>query len=106
MVLEGYGDVDLTAFGAGLTYYFMPANIYVSGSAGFGMLELVSDDIGNAETDNGLTIDLTVGKEWWVGGSWGLGVSGGFGYHSLRDPDIDQNWSGTSIMVRFSATLN
>ena len=95
----------MTAFGAGLTYYFMPVNIYISGSAGAGKLSLDSPS-GDSESDQGLVGELTVGKEWWVGGGWGLGLSGSFGFHSIPDGDIDENWSGTSVALRFSATMN
>jgi hypothetical protein len=87
-----------------VTYYFMPVNLYLSGSAGFGSLEFDGNISG--ETDMGLALDLTVGKEWWVGDNWGLGVAGGFGYHSLPEEGLDENWSGTSFVVRFTATLN
>jgi hypothetical protein len=95
------GDLDLSAFGAGLTYYFMPANIYVSGSAGAGSLTF-----DNAGTDTGFIGEITAGKEWWVGGSWGLGLNGSFGYHTVPDGDVSGSWSGTSFALRFSATLN
>ncbi len=100
------GDVDMTAFGAGLTYYFMPANFYLSGSVGAATLEFDSADLGNFETNYGLALDLTVGKEWWVGNSWGLGLNGGFSYHSLPDKELDENWAGTGFALRFSATFN
>ena len=99
------GDVTLGAVGGGLTYYVMPVNLYLSGSIGFGSIQLDSRQV-DAETDTGVVVDLTVGKEWWVGNSWGLGVAGGFSYHSVPDGDIDENWSGTSFALRFSATLN
>jgi len=98
------GDVTLGAFGGGVTYYLMPANVYLSGTLGFGSMEFDGDVSG--ETDSGLVLDLTVGKEWWVGNSWGLGLAGAYGYHSLGDPDVDSNWSGSTFTVRFSATLN
>ena len=99
------GDLDLTAYGAGLTYYFMPVNIYVSGSLGTGTLSFDSS-FGESETDNGLVGELTVGKEWWLGGSWGMGVSGSFGFHSIPDGDVDENWSGNSFALRLSVTMN
>lgn len=58
------------------------------------------------ETDPGFAFDATVGKEWWVGGSWGLGLAGSFGYHSIPDDVVDSNWKGPSFGLRFSATLN
>jgi hypothetical protein len=102
---QANADVDLSGFGAGLTYYFMPANVYVSGTIGAGTLSI--DGVGgNYESDTGILFDLTVGKEWWVGNRWGLGVAGGFGYHSIPETDIEDNWSGTSFAIRFSATYN
>jgi len=101
------GDVGMSAVGAGVTYYFMPVNLYVSGSLGFGTLTVETDDVDlDGETDTGLALDITVGKEWWVGNSWGLGFAGGFGYHSLPVEGIEDKWSGTSFAIRFTATLN
>ncbi len=104
------GNVSLLSVGLGVTYYLMPANIYLSGSAGIGSLELefvgVEVDSWVIESDPGPVFDLTLGKEWWVGGSWGLGVSGSFGYHSIKETNTEENWSGTSLAVRFSATRN
>lgn len=99
------GDLTLGAVGVGLTYYLMPANVYLSGSVGIGSLNLEADDE-DLESDNGMVIDLTIGKEWWVGRNWGLGVAGSLGLHSIPDPDVDENWSGPSFAVRFSATMN
>ncbi len=104
---EGWfpGDLSLSAIGGGVTYYFMPANLYLSGSLGFATLSL---DVGHTqlgESDTGLAMDFTVGKEWWVGARWGLGVAGAFGYHSVPG-DADEDWSGKSVALRFSATLN
>ena len=99
------GDVMLYSLGVGFTYYLMPVNIYLSGSVGVAAMTV--DVIGiTAETDPGPAFDVTLGKEWWVGGNWGLGVAGGFGYHSVPDKNVDENWSGYSLGVRFTATLN
>lgn len=103
------GTVALSGVGGGVTYYFMPVNMYLSGSVGFGQLSLETDDDNfdlDGESDTGLVLDLTLGKEWWVGNSWGLGIAAGFGYHSVPDENFDENWSGTSFALRFTATLN
>jgi hypothetical protein len=100
-------DVTLSfaMFGAGITYYVHPANIYLSGSVGAGILTLEVD--GDEEsTEAGLGLDLTLGKEWWVGNRWGLGVAAGVNIHSVPAEDIDENFSGTSFGIRFSATMN
>jgi hypothetical protein len=99
------GNVSVYSVGVGVTYYLMPANLYLSGSAGIGSLEL-DMGAGSIESDPGPAFDLTLGKEWWVGGSWGLGVAGAFGYHSIKESDSEYGWSGVNLAVRFTATLN
>ena len=89
------GKTSMAAIGAGATYYFMPVNIYASTSVGLAILSF-----NNRTTRNGLAFDITLGKEWWVGSSSGLGFSGGIGYHSIS------NYTGTSFAVRLSATMN
>ena len=98
------GTATMSAIGPGVTYYFMPANLYVSGSLGLGKFKLTGDVEG--ESKSGVAMDLTLGKEWWVGENWGLGLAGGFTYHSLGDKDVSENWAGTSFGLRFSATMN
>jgi hypothetical protein len=104
---EGWvpGDLSLSAIGGGVTYYFMPSNLYLSGSLGFATLSLDLDETELAKSDTGLALDFTVGKEWWVGARWGLGVAGAFGYHSVPG-DAGEDWSGKSVAIRFSATYN
>jgi hypothetical protein len=102
---EADGDLTLGAFGAGVTYYFMPVNIYLSGSLGAGKLDYSEDNV-SARSAYGFVGDFTVGKEWWVGESWGLGVALGLTVHSIPDEDTEDNWSGGSVAVRFSATMN
>ena len=99
------GDLTLSALGGGLTYYFMPINIYLTGSIGFGSMSI---DLGgvSGDTDTGLALEAAVGKEWFVSNRWGLGLAVGITYHSFPDPDVDESWSGISIPVRFSATFN
>ena len=100
------GDFTTGALGIGLTYYLMPANVYFSGTIGRGSMNLDLDGSIDGETDYGLIFDLTIGKEWWVGDGWGLGAALGMTHHSFSDPDVDENWSGTSYALRFTATMN
>lgn len=110
MTLDGFtaesnGNLMLSAVGVGLTYYFMPVNMYLSGSVGAGQLT-AEEDGHTSDSDKGPIVDITLGKEWWVGSSWGLGVALSGGYHSVPDGGIDASWQGTSFAVRFTATLN
>ena len=93
------GSLSMSAYGGGVTYFIMPANVYLSGNIGMGFLTL-DTDFGDDTSDPGIALDLSVGKEWWVGNSWGLGLAGAFGYHSIDD------FSGWNAGVRFSATFN
>lgn len=100
-------DLSLGALGAGITYYIMPANVYLSGSVGVGNLTAdVQGSSASIDSGNGLVLDATLGKEWWVGSKWGLGVAGAFGYHTISDEETDDNLSGPSFAVRFTATMN
>ena len=98
-------DFSLSGFGGGVTYYFMPSNFYLSGSICAAELTVTHENRSES-SDYGPAIDITVGKEWWVSDSWGLGVAGGFGYHSVSWEYTSSNWSGTSFGIRFSATYN
>ncbi len=100
------GDLSMGALGAGVTYYFMPANIYLSGTVGVGSLTMDLSGGPSVDSEDGVVVDLTAGKEWWVGNSWGLGVAAGMMFHSISDGGFDQNWTGSSFALRFSATYN
>lgn len=110
-VIEGSttveGDFYLNGIGAGVTYFIMPVNMYLTGSLGFGSLTF---DFGGftLESDTGFSLEAAVGKEWFVSDRWGIGLAVGLTYHSIsdQDPDVSANWSGISIPVRFSATFN
>lgn len=97
--------LSLGLFGAGLTYYFMPVNMYLSGSlcAATATLTVDGDD---EESDTGIAVDLTVGKEWWVGDKWGLGVAAGLNLYSVPTDIDDQDISGSAFAIRLSATYN
>lgn len=94
-------NLNLSAFGGGATYYFMPANLYMTGSMGVGTLHTSS-----GSSDAGFVFDLGLGKEWWVSSTWGLGLLAGVNYHSIPDGGIDGNWSGATFLLSFSATYN
>jgi len=101
------GDLDRTAVGVGLTYDFMPSNAHVPASVGTGSLS-GDHDLGG-ETNDGLALDLTTGKEWWVSDGWGVGAAVDLGHFSAKDKDLlgtQDTWSGPNIGIRLSATFN
>jgi hypothetical protein len=62
------------AVGGGLTAY-TPNNVYFTGAVGFAMGWAV-DDFVELESDVGVAANLMIGKEWWVGPEWGIGIAG------------------------------
>lgn len=90
--------------GAGVTYYFMPSNLYLSGALNFVALEA---NLGGwrLQTDAGMGIDFLIGKEWWVSDNWGIGVAGQFVYTLVPSRwDTIHNSFGAAVL--FTATYN
>jgi hypothetical protein len=103
---SGNTSLTLAGFGVNLTYYFMPANVYVSLSPSVTTLSLTSGGV-SGSTDTGFGMKLGVGKEWWVSDHWGLGVAGQFFFSSNNDNGSGSpKWSTTAFAVAFSATYN
>ena len=101
--LEGEldGSLSMNAYGGGMTYYMMPQNMYFTANVGMARLSIDSDEFDIDESsDWGFALEGSVGKEWWVGTSWGLGLGAMFGFHSIEDV------TGWNAGVRFTATFN
>jgi hypothetical protein len=103
--------VSLASVGGGVTYYIMPANLYLSGSIGAAWLNAEFEDGDDAETGTGIAFEAMVGKEWWLGDSFGLGVAAAGTYHNVPPTDEDEadgldKFSGASFGLRVSATFN
>lgn len=104
--------MSVGAVGIGLTYYLTPANVYFAGSFGaaVGTLETRGRVLGvtyirEAKSEVGFAINLMVGKEWWVGREWGLGVAGQLILGSLPT-ESGEDISVFGVGVLFSATYN
>jgi len=86
-------EMDFQLLGAGVTRYFMPANLFLSGSLGLATVSGYADTgesgrIGN----NGFGFQIKAGKEWRLNTTWGLGVAFDFvwariGADSHRETD-------------------
>lgn len=97
-----------SGIGVGVTYYLMPANVYISGALGIGAARFTfntgTSDETAAQTDNGYALNLMVGKEWWVSDQWGLGIAAQLVHVNV--PDADTRLVGTGFQLMFSATCN
>jgi hypothetical protein len=103
-------DTGMGLLGGGVTYYFMPANVYLTGVAGVAGIAESRDGRNAIESRAGAGGVLSLGKEWWVGrpGEWGMGAAlrGGF-YTAKADVfgDLERLYAA-ELGVNFSATLN
>jgi hypothetical protein len=96
-------------FGAGLTYYIMPQNIFFSGSLGLGNFTIMDEtnDV-TTSTQRGVSFQLKAGKEWWVSRRWGLGISVTYGKTNLTNSSggITEKLDSNRLGILFNATLN
>ena len=93
--------------GGGLTYYIMPTNLFLSGSLGLGNYSLIhlTDNI-NMSTTSGFSMQLKVGKEWWVSRKWGLGIALTYGKTFVDEKDAGEKFNSNRFGILFNATLN
>ncbi len=98
LVLEGIG--------LNLTYYFMPHNAYVSVTPSVVVTALNVKGV-SYSTQTGFGGKVCVGKEWWVGDHWGLGVAAQFHFGINKDNGTNPpTWTSLGGGLAFSATLN
>lgn len=95
----------IAGFGAGLTYYFMPMNVFISGT--LGVAQATVEQSGRTHQSRlGPIVRLGAGKEWMVSSSWGLGVAGYLVYaHNVTQDFPETTWNTVAPVVAFSATF-
>ena len=98
-------------FGIGLTYYFMPVNLYLTGAVGFSYAQVEVDGVDRGSSDVGFGLNVDLGKEWWVSDNWGLGIAGRLWFSEVPDeagvPGVavtDVDLSFRALAILFSAT--
>jgi hypothetical protein len=100
----------LIHMGPAVSYYFMPDNIYIAGSIGFGSLFLSERREGQVDVDHsmktGWGATVAGGKEWWTSDNWGLGAAARLTYVQSREETTGCLYRGYSFTVAFSATYN
>jgi len=102
-------SVFIQDIGIGLSYYFMPLNIYISASLLAHTLTF-EGSIFEGDSKKGAAVYLSVGKEWWVSDNWGIGVALFVfsGSTTARDEslNIEYDIKSTVVGIAFSATYN
>ena len=100
------GKYSLGGVGLGATYYFMPINIFISGSVGLSVLRVeIGSLIGiplKFETEAGFGASLLAGKEWWLFDNWALGFAGQLIYSVVPSDAKDTH---RSIVIGIVASL-
>jgi hypothetical protein len=94
-------------FGPGIAYYFMPLNLYLSGSLLLQQTLLFKSysDGTDGQLITGLGLSLMVGKEWWVSGDWGLGVAAQLFSTSAKDRS-ETKWDTGTLAILCTASWN
>jgi hypothetical protein len=99
-------DIVFESMGLGATYHIMPVNLFVSGSVGLGLLVFEDDGGQSKDTSAGLTLNGMLGKEWWVGPDWGLGIAGQVLFLRVKDYVDEAHMNALAFNLLFSATYN
>lgn len=85
-------SINSNSWGIGLSYYIMPTNIYFAGSLMLARTKIKNQDQDLGESKLGPGIFLSIGKEWWVGKRWGLGIAGFYEGAWLKDKEDAQGY--------------
>jgi hypothetical protein len=94
----------LAGFGPEVTYYLMPANVYVSATLGLTALSIIPLGQNSGAGHGGFGGRIGVGREWWVSRHWGLGL---VGHASQSWNSVDGvSYSTWGLGAAFSATYN
>ena len=93
--------------GGGVTYYFMPENIFLSGSAGIGrFVSLDSETESSGASDKGLSIQAKAGKEWWVAKNLALGFAITFEKTFVEDDVPFDLFVSNNLGIHLNMTFN
>lgn len=97
-----------TMMGAGILHYWKPRNIFAAVSLGLGNFEIIDSRpntaYGSIKSKYGPSVQLKLGKEWWVSDSWAIGIS--TGYSSTFVNNRVNNFTEQLSSNRFSISLN
>jgi hypothetical protein len=106
-VANSNSTMALSALGLNVTHYFMPANIFLSLTPSATVLSIDNGSGNVGRTEVGFGTKLALGKEWWVGEHWGIGLAA-VGFFAInRDQGTDPpTWSTFGGGLVLSATYN
>ena len=102
----GSASAALIGFGPHISFYFMPANVYLALTPSVTVVSLTANGT-SASTKAGFGAKIGLGKEWWVGDRWGLGLAAQF----LMSFNVDTGtnpptWATFGGGLSFTTTFN
>lgn len=106
---SGDKTLGLMMLGGGASYYFMPHNVFLSGSllASFRPSDKSDSSSDVPRLSAGVGGKLMVGKEWWASANWGLGAAAHLIYAHMGDKDdSSRGWNLMAFGASFVATYN
>jgi hypothetical protein len=98
--LSGNYYFDESMIGAGVTRYFND-NYFITGNMGFGNYSFQEGNT-TYTTDNGLTIQIKGGREWWISNRWLLGISLQYSHLNLTSRpagSVIEKWDGNRFAI-------
>lgn len=105
---SGSGSSTVTLIAAGPEYTsYSKDNFYFSISPSLTRITIVETNGVSGATNWGVGLRAAVGKEWWAGEHWGLGVVGQLSLSLNEDSGPNApTWTTWATTVAFSATYN
>ncbi len=96
----------VVGFGPGITYYFMPSNVYIGASLLATTASIEEDGETLGETDTGLGAILRVGKEIAIGKDTGINIGAQYQGARLSEKDANSQWTAHGFNVTVGFTYN
>ena len=90
---------------------FRSSNIFLSGTGGLGNFSIIDSDDSknNVSTQHGFSMQLKIGKEWWISKNWGFGVGLTYGKTNLTNrpsEGIVEKMDSNRFGILFNTTFN
>lgn len=97
--------------GIGFTKYVTPSNVFLSATFGAGYFSTrdTQNSLNNTSTDPGFSMQVKVGREWWISGNWALGLGLSYGKTKLRNVSATrdvESFNSNRIGMVLNTTFN
>ncbi len=101
-------DITLLGIGPGIAYFLEPANVYLSSTLAFSTVSFTDtySQYAVSDTNWGVGITFTVGKQWWIGYRWGIGFAGQVHLASMGHPDNNTRLEAIAASALASLTFD